>query len=556
MFVRGVYMVQMKKYEMELYKFIERDHLKTLFPLNSVKLIAKYCLKNVLNFINEEILKQKPDESQSHFFMQSLVYALKDKNHVRQTFLLDPIAQIFLYDFVYRNREHFKQTEKKIDRINFGYSFVDDSYNSPSEEYKNFTEMKYKLKSQYKYMGRIDIANCFNNIYHHDMVSYISMLINMEESQKIGRFLREINGGRSTDCLPQGLFPAKVLGNFFLSFIENSRELKSEKIIRFMDDLYLFSDNQQTIIHDIFIIQRLIAEKGLYLNEEKTKIHETDKDEEHIEIEDIKKSILRKRREIINSYTGELESTEEIKLSQEEIDFLTSKLHVSKKLEDDDIELILAVLSTTPEEMYELVDVVINNHPQLTKNLYFNLKRNIENINNDVINLIVNYIKRNPYIHEYQLFWLTKILIDFTYINEHIANVLFDIYKHNSSTNVVKCLILELQENNYGLLELKKSVVRGSSHELVISALIGLVSYEKGNRNQIYKYVGKMNSMFRVITNSLKELECDAMDSLIEPIDHKVQFIPQEDESSFLDLFEDKSAIEQPIDIWDDDLPF
>lgn len=89
-------------------------------------------------------------------------------------------------------------------------------------------------------MGKIDISNFFNNIYHHDIVSYIARTINQQEAEKIGKFLREINEGRSTSCMPQGLFPMKVIGSNFLSFIEASRELKSEFIIRFMDDIYFF----------------------------------------------------------------------------------------------------------------------------------------------------------------------------------------------------------------------------------------------------------------------------------------------------------------------------
>ena len=47
-----------------------------------------------------------------------------------------------------------------------------------------------------------------------------------------GGFLREINSGRSIDCLPQGLYPCKMIGSDFFRFIDNSSRLKPALQIR------------------------------------------------------------------------------------------------------------------------------------------------------------------------------------------------------------------------------------------------------------------------------------------------------------------------------------
>ncbi|MFM1655786.1 reverse transcriptase domain-containing protein [Brevibacillus sp. B_LB10_24] len=524
-----------------LYDFISKDSYKTLFPLGSTLIFAKYGLEDILEYINNEIFSQSwlqailneekysevsqvldkktikkiNENAQSYFLIQPWVYALKDKRHLRQTFLLDPVAQIFLYDFVYRNRKYFQATNY-TNRECYGYVFNGDTYNSQSEEYKNFVQKLYSLKKEYRYYGKIDISNFFNNIYHHDVVSFLARVINQTEAEKFGKFLREINEGRSTSCVPQGFFPVKVVGSFFLSFIEASRELKSEYIIRFMDDFYLLSDKEETILNDIFYIQKLIGEKGLSLNEEKSAVRTTISEEENDDndIEEVKKSLLQKRRLIINSYTDEFDEELIEELTDEEVEFLKDMLHKGKNLEDEDIELILSLLTTTEAETIELVRLVLNNSPQLTKNLYHNLKRNYMMISDEIIEEIESYINKQ-FITEYQLFWITKILVDFTVLNESIADLLMKIYRHSSVTNVVKCLILEVPENNYGLLELKKQVARGHAPELVISAMVGLVSHEKGNRNQIYKYVGKSNSIMRVLTTILSKLECNATEVLL-----------------------------------------
>ncbi|MEK4346516.1 RNA-directed DNA polymerase [Paenibacillus sp. FSL P4-0184] len=528
----------------DAYDFILKDFQKTLFPLRSVLFIAKYQVDSILEYINNEIfsqtwlqtllneddykkvtqimnkaqIKRINENAQSYFLIQPWVYALKDKKHYRQTFQLDPISLIFIYDFVYRNRTHF-QKQVYSNRECFGYTFNGDSYSSQTEEYRLFINKLQLLKTEYGFMGKIDISNFFNNIYHHDIVSYIARTINQQEAEKIGKFLREINEGRSTSCMPQGLFPMKVIGSNFLSFIEASRELKSEFIIRFMDDIYFFSDNEETITNDIFTVQKLLGEKGLCLNEEKTLITTVENEEEN-DIETVKISLLKKRRLIINSYTDEFDDYDyEIEdLTDEEISFLKDMLHNRKSIEDEDIELILTLLMTSESETIELTRLVLNNSPQLTKNLYYNIKRNYMMISDAIISEIEVYLEKS-FIPEYQLFWITKTIIDFTEINESIADLLVSIYRHPSVTNVVKCIILEIPENNYGFLELKKNIARGHAPELIISAMVGLVSHEKSNRNQIYKYVGKTNSMLRTVTVALSALEVNAHQKLLEDLD-------------------------------------
>ncbi|MDY8045904.1 reverse transcriptase domain-containing protein [Paenibacillus polymyxa] len=536
-----------------LYEFIEKDNYKTLFPTNSIKVFSKYGLEEIIKFINEDILKKKEEISQAYFLAQPWVYASKDRFHLRQTFQLDPIAQIFLYDFVFRNKNYFITT-KLSGRESFGYSFNEDTNNSPSEDYKKFSEKLIELKRKYNFYGKIDISNCFNNIYHHDVVSFIARLINQVESAKLGTFLTQINEGRSTSCMPQGLFPAKVIGNFFLSFVESSRELNSEFVIRFMDDIYFFSDSRAKIVDDIFIIQKLIGEKGLALNEEKTFIQKIDDNEEYIG--DMKQTLLDKRRSVINTYTidefDDDESENRIVLSDDEIEYLTQMLH-EKNLEEKDIELILTLLSAGEEDLLYLMEVVLNDSPHLMNKLYLNLSRN-NVLSFKAIELIEKYLDNNN-IQEFVLFWLCKIVTDLTVINEYTADILFKIYKHTSITNVVKCLILELQDNNYGFLELKRKITRGHSPELIISAMVGLISHEKGNRNKIYGYVGRTHPMMRILTKVLSRLEPHDVENLFRNDEQRFEYTNNgSDELNPFIIHQEETSGGIIID--DDDLPF
>ncbi|WHZ58777.1 RNA-directed DNA polymerase [Metabacillus hrfriensis] len=490
----------------DLINFIDKDHLKTLFPLRSTQFIAKYGYKEILTYINEFIFKENNEKNhQEEFFFlsQPLVYAAKNSHHLRQCFFLDPIAVIYLYDFVFRNSKYFQMQSINY-RQRFGYSFTGNKSNSSTNEYKAFRDRISELKIRYSYLGMIDISNCFNNIYHHDLKSYLCRKISNKEGSRFGKYLREINEGRSTSCMPQGYFPIKVIGNHFLSFIEQSREIKSEHIVRFMDDIYLFSHSMDTIKEDIFVIQRLIGEKGLSLNEEKTFVgNSKDKDNN---IGDIKKSLLEKRRTYITSYLDDYEEDEvDLILTEEETLFLKELLHNEKSLLDEDIELILSLLINDLEETLDLVELVLENSPHLTKALYHHLRKN-DNIPSNIIDIFDKFLE-NVRIQEFQLFWITKIMIDYFEINEDTIDLLFKIYFHSSASNIIKCLILELNENNYGLLEIKQKVARGAAPELVISALIGLLNHEKSNRNHIYNYVGKSSKFMKIITEVLKKID-------------------------------------------------
>jgi hypothetical protein len=66
----------------------------------------------------------------------------------------------------------------------------------------------------------------------------------------VGSFLRECSRGRSTDCLPHGYHPCKAINSAFLYDIDNSVELESALMLRFLDDFYLFDDDERVLIAD------------------------------------------------------------------------------------------------------------------------------------------------------------------------------------------------------------------------------------------------------------------------------------------------------------------
>jgi len=277
-------------------QFFADDYARTLFPLRVNGILAKTGIQKISEYLDK---CTNPKETAHSFLPQQRVYASKQNWHLRRTVKLDIVAEYYVYGLIYRNRNVFRRAHSES-RSHFGYRFAGGVPISPSESYKAFKEAISKYTKSFKYFLSLDIATYFNSIYHHDLVGWLDNLGgNQNDVESFGQFLREINAGRSVDCLPHGLYPTKMIGNDFLRFVDQSHQLACSQLIRFMDDFYLFDDDPAVLQADFLRIQALIGGKGLSVNPKKTnRLKAT-----HIDlasgIDDIKKKLLDRRRVVV-----------------------------------------------------------------------------------------------------------------------------------------------------------------------------------------------------------------------------------------------------------------
>jgi len=206
-------------------------------------LYAKHGSKAMSDYIEDGIFDQN-DPTKS-FLNAPICYALKDARHMRKVLGLDPIANYFLYGFVHKHAKSHFQEDRPADKRRFGYAFKNRKPLSPSEQYHAFRRDTYRLRIEYPYFARVDIGNCFNSFYHHDVQQFVEANFSDGAGANIGQFLREINSGTSVNCFPQGTYPAKAIGNLFLSFIEENARFTSPGIIRFLDDICFLPDENR-----------------------------------------------------------------------------------------------------------------------------------------------------------------------------------------------------------------------------------------------------------------------------------------------------------------------
>jgi hypothetical protein len=484
--------------------FFLDDYQKTLFPLRTNKILGEAGWKELLEFAH----KKHGGSSESFvtpFLPQRRAVALKAGWHLRRTFKLDPVSEVFLYDLVFRNRKCFRRSVSEK-RECFGYRFVDGKPLDATSSYKAFKGAYEDYSTTFKYGISFDVASYFNSIYHHDLVAWFDERGASEDDVALlGKFLREINSGRSVDCLPQGIYPAKMIGNDFLKFLDNSGRLKSSKLIRFMDDFALFSDRREDVLSDFYVIQDLLGQKGLSVNPSKTFFVGEKKPGVEDKIDAVRKGLLQKRRRlIINGYDAEIEETQVTrKLTTKEISSLKGMLAQSH-LEEEDVELVLALMGKHSANVLARFGDLLKEFPNLAKNMYV-FSRNISDLSG-LAQSILAYIK-TAVIPEYQLFWLGMIVEEYLLSTKEAGDLLMSLYTHPWATSLSKAKILEIPENRFGLPEIREEQLKeGKSEWLAWAAAVGSRVNKKASRNYVLNYFKNASPINEVIAGIVSGL--------------------------------------------------
>jgi hypothetical protein len=482
-------------------QFFLKDYDSTLFPLTTNRLMVEKFAPQIREFIQNEDLS-----GNGSFLLQQRVFASKRGWFLRPTVKLDPVAEFFLYDFVYRNRALFRKTPIP-NRQSFGFYIVNGEAVPILKSYSTFKKAVASERASHKSYIYFDIASYFNHIYQHHLVEWAEKAgATQEDASLLGKFLREIRGGESFDCLPQGLYPAKMIGASFLSVLEESSRIHAAKTLRLMDDVWLFDNNSDLLVADFLNVQSLLNKRGLNINEEKSKVlieHDPSKDVP-ADMDEMKVKLLQRRRaefEMGAAYydEGDQESdAEEIgKLTEKEIEYLIGLLS-SGDIQEEDAELVLALMRDAEADINDHLPTLVESFPGLAKRLYY-FCLNYQD-KSAVAEAIYDHVKSGLKLTEFQLFWFTKITEDLLLTHKKAGDLLMSLYDHESATPITKAKILEIPEMRFGMPDLREEQLRsGQSGWLAWSSAVGTRKHPKGKRNHLLKYFRKASPMNRLI---------------------------------------------------------
>jgi hypothetical protein len=483
--------------------YLLSDYPRTLFPLSTTRVIAENWGQKVLDYVYQKVLNSV--EQDHSFLAQARCYSSKQGFHLRRTVKLDPVAELFIYDLIYRNRLLFRKDFRDT-RRSFGYRFENGEPVSPTKSYAAFKAAITDATQRHEYLVKFDIAAYFNSIYHHDLVQWFSEVgASTDDVGHFGQFLREVNSGRSVDCLPHGIHPCKLVGSEFLKFVDNSMRLKSDVLLRFMDDFYLFSGSEDVINADFVQIQQLLGEKGLSLNPAKTS-YETEGQDLAKKIDEMKVSLLKVRRFVIE-VSGEAvhdEEVEEEPLSGEQVDYLLSLLK-NPDIDEADAELVLVLLRDHGEDVVPELAEFLRRFPGLSRNVY-HFARHVDD-KDELAEIIYAFASDEAYATEDQLFWMAKLSEEFLAKTPLYRDILWSIYQHPNATDISRAKVLEIPEQRFGMPELRQEHLRvGKSDWLSWSAAVGSRAAPKISRNHSLTYFGKASPMNKLIADCVMSI--------------------------------------------------
>jgi DNA-binding transcriptional MerR regulator len=485
-------------------RYFLADFPRQLFPLDTNRIVIERSAKQLGQYIYERITPNS--ESSASFLSQTRAYSSKPKYHLRRTLKLDPIAEFFLYDLTYRHRTAFKGDISKR-RRSFGYRFSKGKMESPARSFREFRRAVVETSEEFSFTVKADIAQYFNSLYHHDVVGWFRGIAKTtEDADFLGKFLRQINSGRSIDCLPHGIYPAKIIGSHFLKFVDSSNRLAAHTILRFMDDIYLFDNSATVLQQDFQQLQRLLGEKGLSVNAAKTLMADESEQDVVQEVDRIRTRLLEKRLVVVFGSGADEEAEEErdedVGMEAADIRYCLDLLRRAH-IDEEDAELVLAVMRDHSDDVMEHIPTLLRRFPSLIKNIFY-FSAHVKD-RSALLGVVRDFLRDSEVVSEFQLFWMAKICEEYLLKVQGVGDVMAGLIDHPSATTISKAKVLEIPEHRFAMPDRREEELRtGASGWLAWAAAIGSRSVGRATRNHLLAYFGNGGPVNRLIADCVK----------------------------------------------------
>ena len=487
-------------------EYLLDDQPRTLFPLKLTEILVERSARALYGEI-ERIRKTDGRDRSTGFLTQISCHAAKRGLHLRRTIKVDPVAELFIYDLVHKDRATFRRS-RGAERRRFGYVFKRGRPVPATTSYGEFRDAVRNAASRYRYHLGVDIARYFNSVYHHDLVQWYEEGREAEAVREFDRYFREIVGGRSVGCLPQGFHPCKAIGASFLNRVERYRRLRCARMLRFMDDFFLFDNDRGVLEEDFLLLQRYLGERGLSLNAEKTTWGEGPL-RGVTTINEVKVQLLERRRFTLEVAYGEVrqvaaenkgEASEP--LTEEQVEYIKEILE-DGKIGEEDAELVLTLIGERAEDELEQLMGMFERFPALARSVHAVVGsfRDKE----DLCRQLVRIAKGKRVLTEDQLFWAGKIAEDHLADSKWAVALLTALYSHGSATDLTRAKILEIPWPD--LDDMREEYLKGGRSDwLAWCSAVGSRRVAKWKRNHLLGYYRKGSRMNEIVAGCVREI--------------------------------------------------
>ncbi|TPG21380.1 hypothetical protein EAH83_17540 [Variovorax ginsengisoli] len=381
----------------------------------------------------------------------------------------------------------------------------------------DYTKAVRTERADFEHSLSFDVASYFNAIYHHDLASWFSNLkdVKPEDAKAFGIFMREINSGRSIDFLPHGLYPTKMIGAGFLSFLESSEEIKSACSLRFMDDIHLFDDSEETLVSDFLKIQDLLGGLALNVNAAKTSfdfgLGTVNESASEIRIRLMEILVDDQPRTYFGSGSDWSDKDEEDygdgdrdAISVERISELEGLL-LDGRADEADVELILGILQENDAVPAIAIPTLYARFPNIAKQLYKLVAASDER--SKIAEGFADVLNSNAELLEYQLFWLAVIAEDHLHDTDEFGKIVMGVYERSEPYEIVAAKVLEIPNQTFGLKAIRARILKsGASNWKSWASAIGARTLPVAERNHVLGYFANGSPMNYLIANCVKKL--------------------------------------------------
>lgn len=309
--------------------------------------------------------------------------------------------------------------------------------------------------------------------------------------------------------MPHGIYPTKMIGNEFLKFIDLHGQLKSAKIVRFMDDFTLFDDDPDVLALDFVKIQQLLGQYALNVNPSKTAFDNSvgDVKEALSQIRQSLKEIVTEYEEVPTESGVELIETDvEIvrNLNAHQVDALIELLK-DENIEESDADLILGFLRSHSDSLLEQLPILLRRFPNLIKHIHTVCSGITDK--NELVEVLKDFLGNNDHLLEYQLFWIGAIVEDYLIGAGNYGTVLLQLFEKSGDHKIARAKILEIPEQGFGLKDIRAEYLKtGQSDWLSWASAVGSRSLKAAERNYVLDYFSKGSAMNFLIAACVKKL--------------------------------------------------
>lgn len=202
----------------------------------------------------------------------------KDKISYRTATQLDPIDSIFLTAIIheYGQKIEDNRIETTENRV-FSYRFNpqnDYSLYNPDISWIDFWGNCKAKSEEYKYAIYLDIADFYNQIYHHTIENQLIAAGFPNQVTKWIIGLLESLTAKVSRGIPVGSHSTHLIAELVMVEIDNSMILKSFDFCRYVDDIVVFCQTEEEATIIIYKMADLLdKQQRLILQKQKTKIY-------------------------------------------------------------------------------------------------------------------------------------------------------------------------------------------------------------------------------------------------------------------------------------------